>query len=88
MSIIGCILIVAFANKWQSVFVFAFVFGLLGSTMVGLSHFEISGYDRSSFLGYMVFYVGLGTAAFTAETAALFAIKLGLRTLYINWRRK
>lgn len=88
MSVIGCILIALIAQRWKSVLIAALVIGILGSTAYGFLHWADTHYGSAPNIGFMGFYVVMGTAAFTAETAAFFAIKLGFNALRARRRAK
>jgi hypothetical protein len=80
MSIIGCILIAVIAQRWKAALIAAFIIGLLGSAVFGLLHWYEQ-YGTAPEVGFIAFYIATGTVAFVAETAAFFAIKLGIRAL-------
>ena len=85
MSIIGCILIAAIAQRWKGALIAALIVGLLGSAVFGLLHWNDT-HRTAPDVGFMAFYIGTGTAAFVAETAAFFAIKLGVHALWTRRR--
>jgi len=84
MSIIGCILIAVIAQRWKGALIAGLIVGLLGSAVFGLLDWYDTHGTAPDF-GFMAFYIATGTAAFVAETAAFFAIKLGIRAL---WSRR
>lgn len=81
MSVIGCILIALIAQRWKSALIAALVVGLLGSTAFGFLHWEDTHYGSAPNIGFMASYIAVGTVAFSAETAAFFAIKRGINVL-------
>jgi hypothetical protein len=88
MTIIGCVLIAVLAQRWKSALIAALVVGVLYSALVSFLQWEVTDYGSAPNIGLMGFYGAIRTAAFTAETAAFFAIKLGLKAFRARRRDK
>lgn len=82
MSIIFCIVIAVVAQRWRTAIILALVIGIPASGIMGiLQSEETSNYGAPLNSAALMFHIFIGTAAFIAETAAFFGIKLGMRSL-------